>query len=189
MSGDTDGSSPLQTGRFVLRPPRPDDAPILAAMMTPAVSRWLGAWPVPFTPAMAAERIGDALRAQAGALGLPRIIEHREDVAVLGWIGVSRPGNDARRAVMGYWLGQAHHGRGTMREAAPAIIALAFRTWDLDAIEASTHPDNPASAAVLRGCGMRPIGERTIFAPARQREELCLMFELLRPTNGAAVTR
>ena len=173
----------LKTARLTIRAPQPQDAGELAAMMTPAVSRGLGAWPVPFTPAMAHERIDAAHSAEADGRGLQRIIERTSDAVVLGWIGVSRGDPQVRRAIMGYWLGEAHHGRGYMREAVPAMIDLTFATWEVDAIEASTHPDNQASSAVLRGCGMMPMGERTIFAPARQREELCLIFELHRSTG------
>lgn len=150
-------------------------------MMTSAVSRGLGAWPVPFTPDMAMERIGAARRADESGLGLVRVIERAIDGVPAGWIGVSRPAPEGRRATLGYWLGEANQGQGFMREAAPAMIALAFRVWHVDAIEASTHPDNLASAAVLLACDMLPQGQRIIFAPARQREELCLIFELRRP--------
>lgn len=165
---------------IILRSPCSDDAPSLADMMTPAVSRGLGSWLVPLTPVMAAERIADASRAEARGVGLARVIERRDDGTVLGWISVSRSSGDARRAVLSYWLGEAHHGRRTMRRAVPAIVAQALHAWSLDALEASTHPENVASAAVLRSCGFLPIGERVIFAHARQREELCLVFELLR---------
>ena len=43
----------IETPRLRLRPPRPEDAPAGAALMTPGVSRWLARWPVPFTPEMA----------------------------------------------------------------------------------------------------------------------------------------
>lgn len=172
---------PIATPRLVLRAPHPADAVPIAAMMTPAISRGLGAWPVPFTLVMAAGRIEAARCAEADGLALTRVIERITDGALLGWIGVSRSDPRARLATLGYWLGETHHGQGFMREAAPAMIGFAFGAWEIDVIEASTHPGNLTSAAILRVCGMLPKGERTIFAPARQREELCLMFAIARP--------
>ena len=56
----------LRTDRLRLRPPRPEDAPSLAALMTPGVSRWMGSWPAPLTPEMAEARIASVLNAMAG---------------------------------------------------------------------------------------------------------------------------
>lgn len=176
--------SPLtlaETARLILRQPRIDDAPALSAMMTASVSRWLGAWPLPFTPKMAAERITHVLAAEAEGKALPLVVTRRSDDRVLGWIASSRQDGNADRATLGYWLGEVHHGQGYMREAAPAALARTFAVLPVAAVEASTHPENLASLAVFRACGMRYAEDRMIFAPARLREEFCHVYEALRP--------
>ena len=170
----------LETARLRLRCVRPADAAGFSAMMTPAVSRWVAAWPVPFTVDMAAERIATLRHACTEGRSLPCAIERRLDGVLLGTITVARREAGDRRAMLGYWLGEAHQGHGYMREAASAIVCLAFRVLDLDVIEAAAQPENAASFAILRSCGMAPAGERVIFAPARGRDELCLIYGVAR---------
>lgn len=171
----------FETERLRLRCVCPDDATPISRMMTPDVSRWLASWPVPFTTDMAIERIASARRAFIEGRALPCAIERRADGVFLGWLGMTRNEAGARRAMLGYWMGEAHHGQGYMREAAPAAMKVAFDRLDLDAIEAAAQPANDASVAVLRGCGMVAAGERMIFASARSRNELCLLYEAVRP--------
>ncbi len=67
-----------------------------------------------------------------------------------------------------------------MRRAA----AAAFRLLDLEvAGAAAARPGSAASFGVLRGCGMVPVGERTVLAPARGHHEPCLLREVARPTR------
>ena len=87
-----------------------DDAPALAALMTPKISQWLGHWPVPFTSAMAEAKISDALSAAARGAALTEVV--LDDGVVAGWIGGGGPPG---RAGFGYWLGEAHQGRGLLR--------------------------------------------------------------------------
>jgi ribosomal-protein-alanine N-acetyltransferase len=172
------GGKGWDTARLRLRAPEPDDAPFLSAMMTPAVSRWVASWPVSFSPGMAVERITVARALAKKGMALPLVVERRLDGVVLGWIGVARDAADGRRGSLGYWLGEEHQDRGYMREAAPATVAAAFETLGLIVIEAAAQPGNAASLAVLRGCGMVAMGERTVFAPARGRDELCHLYEV-----------
>jgi ribosomal-protein-alanine N-acetyltransferase len=67
-----------------------------------------------------------------------------------------------------------------MHEAAPATVAAAFARLGLDVIEAGAQPGNAASFAVMRACGMQPIGERDVFAAARGRHERCMFYEVRR---------
>ncbi len=68
-----------------------------------------------------------------------------------------------------------------MRVAVRAAIPRAFRLLDVDAIEAEVQAGNDRSLAVLRDVGMGPIGERMVFAPARGRDERCVVLEVCRP--------
>ena len=176
--------APLGTERLRLRCVRPDDAAQVSRLMTPAVSRWVASWPVPFTPEMAAERIAAARDAAGMGKLLPLAIERRFDGVLLGWISVTRDVKDDRRGALGYWLGEEHHGCGYMREAAAVVVAAGFSRLGLEVIEAGSQPGNVAAFAVLRGCGMAPTGGRTVFAPARGHDELCLFYEAARPCPG-----
>ena len=164
----------IETPRLRLRPPRPADAPALSALMTPAVSRWMGSWPVPFTPEMAETRITSTLDAMAEGDTICLMIEHGTEA--VGWIGAARlPGTD--RASFGYWLGEPWHGRGFMQEAAPAFL-VAFRArLTLGSVEATCHPENRGSARVLAACGLHRVGTRMQHAPARNRDELVDVWE------------
>lgn len=164
----------IETARLRLRPPRPEDAPSLSALMTPAVSRWLGSWPVPFTPEMAHARIAGTLDAMAQGDTVCCVVEHGDEIA--GWIGAARL-PDTDRASFGYWLGEAWQGRALMQEAAPAFVATLRARLALGSIEAACQPENRGSARVLAACGLRRIGTRMQHAPARNREELVDVWE------------
>lgn len=183
MDAAADPFDPVETVRLKLRCVRPGDAEHISAMMTPAISRWVASWPVPFTPEMAAARIAVALRAAETGRALPFVVERRSDGELLGWVSVNRDTVVSRCGVLGYWLGEEHHGCGYMREAASTAMATAFKRLDLAVIEAGAQPGNAASFAVLRACGMILVGERMVFAPARNRDELCLFYEIVRPAG------
>ena len=71
-----------------------------------------------------------------------------------------------------------------MTEAAAATVSAAFERLDLDVIEACAQPENAASFAIMRRLGMVRAGERAVFAPARDCEELCVFYELRRPVQA-----
>ena len=173
----------IETPRLRLRPPRPADAPNLVALMTPTVSRWLGNWPVPFTPGMAEARIAASLDAITAGRSLICVVEHQG--TFVGWIGGSAKSQDDLRGRLadtdrgrfGYWLGEPWHGRGFMREAAPAFVAALCNRLALSRVEAACQPANRGSALVLAACGLRRVGARAEPAPARGRDELVEVWE------------
>ena len=148
------------------RPPAPDDAPALAALMTPAVSRWLGHWPVPFTAAMAEARIIQALAAKAQGTALVEVL--LRNGAVAGWIG---GGGTSGRTSFGYWLGEPHQGHGLLRTVAPAWIARLHAQFRSHTVWAATQPGNRGSRRVLAACGLQPVRQQWMDTPARARLE------------------
>ncbi|MET7245257.1 GNAT family N-acetyltransferase, partial [Methylobacterium sp. EM32] len=180
----------LDTPRLHLRPVAPEDAEATSAMMTPAVSRWLASWPLPYTVAMARERIATAhAQAEAGQ-ALSLAVTARESGELLGWIMLHRTRDDPRTATLGYWLGEAHHRRGILREAIAALLPVAAAWLDVDRIEASAQPENTGSFAVMRACGMTFQREAVIHAPARSRDEHVHVYAVARdaltPPSGTA---
>ncbi|AWN54940.1 GNAT family N-acetyltransferase [Methylobacterium sp. 17Sr1-1] len=182
----------LDTPRLHLRPVAPDDAEATSALMTPAVSRWLAFWPLPFTVAVARERIAMAQTLAEAGQALSLAVTARETGELLGWIMLHRSGDDPRTATVGYWLGEAHQRRGFLREAITALLPVAAAWLDVDRIEASAHPENAGSFAVMRACGMRFLGETVIHAPARNRDERVHIYAVARdaltPPSGTART-
>jgi len=174
---------PLDTDRLNLRCPRIDDAPVLAEMMTPAIGRWLASWPLPFTQEDMEDRIIKSWQAMAENQAMFLTIETKSDQTIIGWIGVARCAGNTRRGALGYWLGEAYHGSGYGVEAATAAVSAAFQYLDLDAVEAGAQLENHASFSVMRRLGMKPIGQRIVWASARDRAELCLYYEAERPID------
>ena len=115
---------------------------------------------------------------------LPFAMQRRSDAAFLGWVSVSRRSATDRRAMLSYWTGAQYHGKGYMREAVSIVVPAAFRMLDVDVIEAAAQPLNQASRAILQGCGMRRVGEQMIFAPARDRQERSVVYEISSPRTG-----
>ncbi|MGX7708289.1 GNAT family N-acetyltransferase [Methylobacterium sp. Gmos1] len=183
-------SPTLDTPRLHLRLVASEDAEATSAMMTPAVSRWLAFWPLPFTVAMARERIAMAHALTEAGQALSMAVTARDTGELLGWIMLHRTRDDPRTATLGYWLGEAHHRRGILREAADALLPVAAAWLDVDRIEASAHPENAGSFAVMRACGMRFEREAVIHAPARNRDELVHIYAVARdaltPPSGTA---
>lgn len=152
-------------------------------MITPAVSARLARWPYPFTIEMASARIEAARAAAAARTELPLAIVDKSCDTLIGWLVIHRHETERARGSFGYWLGEVYHGQGYMREAAPPAIDHGMTYLGLDIIEAGAQPDHAASFAILRACGMTLVGERMLPAPARGRDELCLVYERRRPPH------
>jgi ribosomal-protein-serine acetyltransferase len=58
-----------------------------------------------------------------------------------------------RSTSLGYWLGEASQGSGTMTEAVRALTEHAFRKWGLNRIEIQAAPGNLRSRAIPERLG------------------------------------
>lgn len=74
---------------------------------------------------------------------------------VIGFHGVDW-GN--RQTSLGYWLGEAFQGQGTMTRAVTALVEHAFSVWDLRRVEIKVAPDNTRSRAIPERLGFRQEG-------------------------------
>ena len=171
----------LLTSRLKLRPLSVADAEVMAALMTPDISRWTGSLPGALSREEAAERITLIVRAMEAGDDVTLVIELRETPGFIGWIGLRRLAATPERAALGYWIGEAFHGQGYTREAAQAFLPAAWAWLDVEVVEAVAQHGNVASLAILRGLGMTPMGERMSYSPVRDREEPCFWFEARRP--------
>ena len=169
-----DPFQPIESSRLTLRCARLTDAPALSLLMVEEVSRWMASWPVPFTRAMAEERITKARAAAAAGDALPFAVERRADGVLLGWLGVDRVTSD--RGAVAYWYGTAFHGQGYAKEALARGLEAAFAQLGVKVMEACLQHANLASIKVLTACGMKQAREGTVYAQTRQREETVLFY-------------
>lgn len=84
------------------------------------------------------------------------IVVDGEAVGCIGYI----PGTDVERvsAEVGYWLGEAHWGRGIASEALDAMAEHIFATTGILRLFATVFSHNAASMRVLEKAGFRPVG-------------------------------
>src|SRR5262245_34134085 len=143
----------LETPRLRLRTVDEADAARVVQLMTRTVSDWLSSWPYPLDEVAAATRLRQLRQLVADGQGLCFAIEARDGAMIgvmIGMVMIVRSPDNARRAGLGYWLGEAHQRQGYMAEAATAAVADAFDRLDVDAIEAGAQPANTASFAIMR---------------------------------------
>jgi len=81
--------------------------------------------------------------------------------AFIGWFHLRPSVFEPEILELGYRLMRQFWGRGFATEGGRALCRLAFETLAQEAVDACTLPENQASAAVLRKCGMRYVGEAT----------------------------
>jgi len=171
-------TSELQPSRLTLRLIAQEDALAITRLMTPEVSRWLANWPTPLTEQAALDRI---LLLRAGAARdeiLPYALIRSADNVFIGMIILARTQSHPTHGELGYWLGEAFHGAGYMREALKTLIHHAFTVQRFTQIEAGAQTENTASITTMRAAGLTYAHDRMVFAPARQREELCQFFTI-----------
>ncbi len=83
----------------------------------------------------------------------------KTDMRLLGGTGLHHIYRHAGRAEIGYWIGQAHRGRGFVTEATAHLISFALRPQNqqgmgLHRIEIFCAGDNTRSAAIPRRLGL-----------------------------------
>ena len=110
-----------------------------------------------FTLAHQRREIDKALAQQHDGVLLPYVI--LSDGKVVGQIAVS---NIVLRAFhsgdLGYWVSQAHNGRGVATSSVALMVAVAFEGLRLHRLQASTLPHNIGSQRVLARTGFERIG-------------------------------
>jgi RimJ/RimL family protein N-acetyltransferase len=140
----------LKLTRCTLRPWRVgDETSLVRNANNRRVWRNLARLPHPYTASDADEWI---TRASAQSPVTDFAIAVRDEA--VGGIGVEI-GRDvfSRSAEIGYWLGEAHWGRGVATEALRAMTEYAFATFDLCRLQAGVFEWNPASMRVLEKAG------------------------------------
>jgi RimJ/RimL family protein N-acetyltransferase len=146
----------LTLSRSTIRPLRLDDAASLArhANNRQVWRNLRDLMPHPYAESDAIEFINSTLAASPQTNFAIEV-----DGAAVGVIGVRLRDNMERiGAELGYWLGEAHWGRGIVSEAVPAFTRWALDEFNLERLEAIVFQWNPASARVLEKAGYQCEG-------------------------------
>ncbi|MFC3226499.1 GNAT family N-acetyltransferase [Marinibaculum pumilum] len=156
--------APLLVGQRVeLRWPRSQDHAAWACLRAESrafLTPWEPAWP---NDALTVEGFERRLRAHRrdvrDGTGYMFLVFRRDDGALLGGVSLSQVRRGAgASAEIGYWLGEAHGGRGYMSEAVQAVLRHAFETLQLRRVEAACLPSNVRSKALLVRLGFQREG-------------------------------
>jgi RimJ/RimL family protein N-acetyltransferase len=156
----------LETGRLLLRQPRPTDAPRLARLLNNfAVSGKLARVPYPYKVSDAEWWLGTwQADKPVGETGFS--IELPGE----GLIGACGLHQDGAQTVIGYWLGEPFWNRGFMTEAATAVIGWYFATSGAAHLDSGVFAFNKASLAVQKKLGFFETGIGRKHCLARQED-------------------
>lgn len=170
----------LETARLWLRWPRVADAAALSKLAGDReVADMTASIPHPYSPQDAAKWIFSARAGNAAGSSLALVIARRgRPTEAIGVVALheKRPG----AAMLGYWLGRPHQGRGYVTEAVETLIETAFRLGDVSEIHAQARIENEASRRVLAKCGFSSEGQSRVDLPARGGVFMCERFRLTR---------
>jgi ribosomal-protein-alanine N-acetyltransferase len=171
-----------------------DDVPELTVLAL-ASREFLAPWsPVApdraFTAAGQAEMAADALaRYDQGAM-LPHVIVNGTD-EIVGRINLNGITRGAfQSASVGYWVGEAHIGKGVATQALREIVRIAFTDLGLHRVQGETLLHNVASQRVLEHVGFARVGMAPRFLRIAGAWQDHLIYQLVNdawaePTPGS----
>lgn len=169
----------VETEHLFLRPPRHSDYRAWAAERR-ASRRFLTPWEPTWaedhlTRAAFRHRVSWAERSIRQERAYPFFIFRSADGALLGAVTIDniRRG-PAETGTVGYWIGEAHGGKGVMTEALGAIADFAFGRLGLGRLEAGCLPENTSSRKVLERCGFKyeGVGQAYLRINGRWRDHV-----------------
>lgn len=156
----------IETERLVLEVPSESDAPALFSLVGGDDRQEVTAGLLWDGPDEIAETLGFIRQAQTERYGdsgfhwairdLTGTITGASGSAV-GMIS-TRPGSEAGRGDVGYWLGKPYWGQGLMREALTALLDLCFGDLDQVKVEAEVFTTNARSKRLVESLGMQLEG-------------------------------
>ena len=86
-------------------------------------------------------------------------------------------------AAIGYWVSQAHNGRGFATAAVADAIAIAFKELDLHRLQAETLLHNTSSQRVLARNGFQPYGIAPKYLKIAGTWQDHILFHLFNPAQ------
>lgn len=108
------------------------------------------------------------------------LMDHEEDL-LMGGLSLTRITHGiTKSAMLGYWMGVDHAGKGYMRKAVSAIVDHAFNDLGLRRVEAACIPTNERSIALLKKSGFREEGYAREYLEINGTREDHVLFALLK---------
>ena len=153
------GTNVEETPRLVLRPFVREDAQAMFDNWAsdPAVTKFLS-WPTYRSVEDAHSILNVWLESYEKPDFYQWAIVLKELNQPIGSISVVNSDDRVDMVEIGYCIGRNWWGRGIMPEALSAVMVYLFDEVGMQRIEAGHDPDNPASGAVLRKCGLQYEG-------------------------------
>ena len=153
------GTKSMETPRLVLRPFVREDAQAMFDNWAsdPAVTKFLS-WPAYRSVEDAHSILNVWLENYEKPDFYQWAIVLKELNQPIGSISVVNSDDRVDMVEIGYCIGRNWWGRGIMPEALSAVMVYLFDEVGMQRIEAGHDPDNPASGAVLRKCGLQYEG-------------------------------
>ncbi|HEU4992886.1 MAG TPA: GNAT family protein [Luteimonas sp.] len=148
------GAAGAGAGAFLVRPFAAGDAPALHAAVRASLaslSDWVPWCRADYALADAQQRSDACIAAWREDREYPFAIFDGD--TLLGCAGLNQLDRVAGSANLGYWVGEAHRGRGVATAAAAQVAAFGFGELGLVRIEIRVLPENAASLGVARRLG------------------------------------
>lgn len=146
------------TPRLRLCMPQPHHVDALADVLNdPEIEQNTLTIPHPYTRADAVAALERFDRWVADDAGQVRVIELREDGALIGTVGFEFL-DQKRRGELGYVIGRRWWGRGYATEASQAMIDYGFREIGFEQVTAHAMLHNPSSSRVLQKLNFKSEG-------------------------------
>jgi ribosomal-protein-alanine N-acetyltransferase len=150
------GTQTIETERLILRRLEAGDAPAMFKnwCSNSEVTKYLS-WPTHQTLSDTEEVLTRWLESyEKDDFYLWGITVKENGPEPIGSISVVEKDDRAEWVAIGYCIGREWWGKGIVPEALAGVIKFLFENVDVNRIEASHDPANPASGAVMRKCGM-----------------------------------
>ena len=172
----------IQTQRLKLKPPSLEDVPKIAHLAGDKDVSWmLARVPHPYSDEDAIWWVnkiaGDIETGQEFAFGV-----YLPGDGLIGSCGVVKRGAYWE---IGYWLGKPYWEQGFATEAGRAVLEWARIELDAERFISGHIRDNAASGRVLRKLGFKPVGEKLMFAAARNARVPTVRYALNAPAEAA----
>jgi ribosomal-protein-alanine N-acetyltransferase len=156
-------SPTIRAARVTLRAPALSDFAQWARLREESrsfLAPWEPIWPVDDLTKLAfRRRIRRYQREIRNGTGYPFFIFSPDEETLLGGLTLAQIQRGVTQsAVLGYWMGARHAGKGLMSASVRAVIGFAFDTLHLNRIEAACLPHNAASTALLEKVGFSREG-------------------------------
>lgn len=171
----------IEGERIALRQLEKTDAqPIYEHAKDWKVSRYLSNLPHPYRLKHAEEFIKKAKLWDKKKTGYALGIELKQTGQIIGIIGLSEVDQKHKRAVIGYWLGRKHWGKGLAKEALRLMLKFGFRKLGLLRIHGQVMKPNSRSAKLLKKAGFVLEGKMRKHYIKKGKRMDVLVFGLLK---------